>query len=67
MSTNTALARGVAHTITAYGFRELHRSIATDSRKSTEEKLWSHVGALVAQLVTHVTIEAVGNIFESQD
>ncbi len=65
MTTSTKPARAIAHTITTYGFGELQRRIAADRRKTVEEKLWSHIGALAAQLVTHAAIEAVGTYVES--
>jgi hypothetical protein len=67
MSANTKPVRAIAHTITTYGFGEVHRRISADSRKTAEEKIWSHIGALAAQVATHVTIEALGNYFDSRE
>jgi hypothetical protein len=67
MTTNTKPARTIAHTIAAYGFSELHRSIAADQRRNPEQKAWAHLGALAAQLVTHVAVEAFGKLAEAAD
>jgi hypothetical protein len=67
MTANMKPVRAIAHTVTTYGFDEIHRRISADPRRTAGEKLWSHIGALAAQVVTHVTIEAVGRYFDSSE
>ena len=65
MPSKSKATRAIAHAVTSYGFAELHRRISSDRSQTAEQRFWSHVGALVAQLVVHGTIEAVGNYVDS--